>query len=69
MKPAELIGFLIGAVVVLAIAACVPLALIWAFNTLGANIAYSLWNVLAIIVIIVCTRLVIKFDDAETLND
>jgi multidrug transporter EmrE-like cation transporter len=55
--------------VVLAIAACVPLALIWAFNTLGANIAYSLWNVLAIVVIIVCTRLVIKFDDAETLND
>lgn len=69
MRPAELIGFLIGMVLVLAIALCIPLALIWAMNTLGANIAYTLWNILAIIVIIVCARLVIKFDDAETLND
>ena len=57
------LGFILGSIVVLGIAACIPL------NNLGANIAYSGWSVLAVIVIMLATRLIIKFDDAETIND
>jgi hypothetical protein len=63
------LGFILGSIVVLGVAACIPLAIIWALNTLGANIAYSGWSVLAVIVIMLATRLIIKFDDVETIND
>ena len=63
------LGFILGSIVVLGIAACIPLAIIWSLNTLGANIAYNGWTVLAVIVIMLATRLIIKFDDVETIND
>ena len=63
------LGFILGSIVVLGIAACIPLAIIWSLNTLGANIAYNGWTVLAVIVIMLVTRLIIKFDDVETIND
>jgi len=62
------IGFILGSIVVLAIAACIPLAIIWSLNTLGANIAYNVWSVLAVIVIMLASRFIIKFDDV-TIND
>ena len=54
----EALGVMLAAVIILAVAAILPVAIIWALNTLGATIAYNAWTILAVIVLMLAVRFV-----------